>query len=152
MSENPTRTQPRAPLSSYVLMVLLGLAASAASAAAVAFTRDDHRLLAAGVMLAATLPVTLSLGWVLFVSQHTTDPDPYAEDNVETRWFERAASRTLTDVFAAAGLATGVLAIGGDRLQPQAWLVSLAVAILILVDFGVRYTVLQRRTVGDADA
>lgn len=152
MTQNSTSTKPRAPLAAYLLMALTGLGASAAIAAVVALSRDSSQLLAAGVTMATTLPVTLSLGWVLFVSQHTTETDPYAEENVETRWFEKAASSTLLDLFATLGIATGVFAIAGEELQPEVWLVGMVLLALVMVDFAVRYTTLKRRMGGADDA
>jgi hypothetical protein len=147
-----TTGKRRAPLVSYVLMILTGVAVSAAISAVAALSREDLQLLAAGVTMVTTLPITLSLGWVLLVSQHTVQPDPYAEDNVETRWFEQAASRTLLDVFATVGLATAVFAIADEAIQPEAWSVCMVLLLLVMADVAIRYTVLKRRGGAGADA
>lgn len=139
----------RAPLVAYLRMVGLGLVVSVAMASAAALFRDSHQLLMFGVMLVMTLPISLTMGWVLFVSAHTVEVDRHAEDNVESRLVEQAGHRTFLDTVGTLGLAAAGFAIVRDRLHISISTVLAVVIALIMIDFGVRFTVLRRRLNAD---
>lgn len=150
MPASPTR--PRAPFSSYLLMAATGLAVSGLIAVGAAVGRGEDQLLTALVTAVMTLPASLGLGWVLFVSDHVVQRDARAEDNVENRWFELAAAQTALDAFIVLGLGAGAFALVGDRLELAVSTVLLALTILVGADFALRYAVQRRRALRTAGA
>lgn len=135
----------RAPVAAYLRMVGLGLVASVAMAWVAALFRDSAQLLMFGVMMVMTLPISLMMGWVLFVSDQVVEVDRHAEDNVETRLLEQAGHRTFLDTVGTLGLAAAGFAIVGDRLPIPVSSVLAIVIALIMADFAIRFTVLRRR-------
>ncbi|ARU51844.1 hypothetical protein CBR64_10445 [Cellulosimicrobium cellulans] len=122
-------------------LVALAVAASVGVAAGL-FRRDDFWLVAA-VFTACVLPPAAVLGWFLVVRPRTSAPEPHAEENVERRWTERAATGAFWDVLVVAGLTLTAVSLTG--LELSASFVLAVVVLVAMVDFFVRHAVVSRR-------
>jgi hypothetical protein len=115
--------------------VLLGLGAG--------LIRPEQFWLVVGVFAACSLSPSLALAWLLLGGGRRVQPDPHAEENVESRWLEKAASGALFDVLPAAALGAGAVSL--FELDLAADLALLGVVVFALADGMLRYAVLSRR-------
>jgi hypothetical protein len=95
------------------------------------------------VFTACTLSPSVALAWLLLGAGRRVTPDPRAEENVESRWLEKAAAGALFDVLPAAALTAGAVSLLG--LDLPADLALLGVVAFGLVDGVLRYALLSRR-------
>jgi hypothetical protein len=96
-----------------------------------------------GVFTACLLAPSFGLAWLVLGAGRQVEPDPHVEENVESRWFDKAGARALVDTLSATGVAAGTISVLG--LAPPADLVLLGLVAFALVDGAVRYAVLARR-------
>jgi hypothetical protein len=132
--KRPVRT-PLVWLAGAMLAAVLGLVAAA--------VRPEQFWLVFGVFTACCLSPCIGLAWLVLGGGRLVTPDPHADENVESRWLEKAASAALFDVAAAAGLTAGAVSLFGLDLPGD--LALLGVVAFALVDAGLRYAVLARR-------
>jgi hypothetical protein len=118
-----------------LLAALLGLG--------VALLRGESFWLVFGVFTACFLPPCLGVAWLLLGAGRRVRPDPHADENIESRWLDKAASGALFDTIGAAGLAAGLLSV--FELRVDAGLALLGVVAFALADGGLRYLSLARR-------
>jgi hypothetical protein len=120
-----------------------GLLTAATLGLGVALLRGESFWLVFGVFTACFLPPSLGLAWLLLGAGRRVRPDPHVEENVESRWMDKAASGALFDTIGGAGLAAGLLSV--FELQVDAGLALLGVVAFALADGGLRYLRLVRR-------
>jgi hypothetical protein len=121
----------------------VGLLASGGLGLAAALVRPEHFWLVFGVFTACCLAPCIGLAWLTVGAGRTAEIDPRAEENVETRWIEKAASGALFDVLMAIGLVLGVQAFVDVDLPADGAL--LGVWAFALTDGMLRYAFLRRR-------
>ncbi|MEN3122340.1 hypothetical protein [Janibacter sp. LM] len=138
-----TTTRPTAPTGAYVRAGALALLVAAVAGAVAGWVRADEFWPVAVVFAACTLGPAIALGWLVFVSGHTVQPDPHVEDSVEARWVERACSGAFVDLVLAAGVALTLTSVLDMDLPGG--LVLLAVVVAAGVDATRRYAVISRR-------
>lgn len=138
-----TRTTGKAPLSAYVLAVVTSLVLASIVGAVASVFYDENRLLGFVIFAACTAGTFFALGWVVFVSKYTVEPDAHAEDNIESKWYAKATSGAFHDVITTAGIALVVLSI--SRLEVSGDTVLLLILILAMVSFAVRFWAAKRR-------
>jgi hypothetical protein len=109
----------------------------------VALLRGEQFWLVFGVFTACFLAPCVALAWLLLGAGRRVKPDPHVDENVESRWFEKAGSRALFDTLAAVGIAVGVLTV--FELEADAGLVLMGVWAFALADGTLRYVLLARR-------
>src|SRR5687768_7740565 len=80
---------------------------------AVALARSDQFWLVLGVFTACFLAPCFGLAWLIVGPGRRAEVDPRADENVETRWFEKAASGALLDLLMAVGLLLGAMSLFG---------------------------------------
>lgn len=135
----------RAPVRAYAGAGLSALVGASLVGGLAALFRPEHPWVAFLVFAGCALGPMLALGWFAYVSRYTVTPDPHAEDGVEHRWYEQAASGAFHDLIMFGGMALVVVSVvqvdfsGSDAL--------LLLLILGAVDVLVRYGVLKRRAV-----
>jgi hypothetical protein len=122
---------------------LTGLLVAAAVGLGAALLRPEDFWLVFGVFAACSLAPCVGLAWMLVGAGRKVPVDARAEENVETRWIEKAASGALFDVLMAAGLLAGAIAVFG--LDVPADVVLLGVWAFALIDGGLRFALLRRR-------
>ena len=120
-----------------------GLLLSAAVGLVVALLRPEPFWLVFGVFTACFLGPGVTIAWLVLGAGRTVQPDPHVEENIESRWFDKAGSGALFDTLAGAGIAAGAMSIFG--WQPDAGLVLMAVVAFALADGALRYWLLARR-------
>lgn len=138
-----TTTRPTALSAAYAKAGLAGLAVSLAAGAVAGWVRSDEFWLVAVVFAICTLGPAVALGWLVFVSGHTVQPDPHVEDSVEARWVERACAGAFVDLVIAAGVALTLTSV--LDLDVPGGLVLLAVVAGAGLDSVLRYAVISRR-------
>ncbi|KRE39355.1 hypothetical protein ASG73_03240 [Janibacter sp. Soil728] len=138
-----TTTRPTAPPEAYAKAALVALALSLTAGAVAGWVRSDEFWLVAVVFAVCTLGPAIALGWLIFVSGHTVQPDPHVEDSVEARWVERACSGAFIDLVVAAGVALTLTSV--LDLEVPGGLVLLAVVAGAGIDAVLRYAVISRR-------
>jgi hypothetical protein len=69
--------------------------------------------------------------------------DPHADENIETRWIEKAAAGALFDLVPAVGITLAAMSLFGLELPGD--LALLGVIGFAFVDGGLRYVLLSRR-------
>jgi hypothetical protein len=69
--------------------------------------------------------------------------DPREQENVESRWVDKAASGALFDLLPAVGVTAGAVALCG--LDLPADLALIGVVVFALADGALRYAVLRAR-------
>lgn len=95
------------------------------------------------VMALVTLPVTAALAWAVLVDRSSLpDAVERPEDSVESAWYDSAARSAFLDVFVTVGLAAAVFSI--TRVQVDTGMLLLGLAVLIALDFAVRYLLAKR--------
>ncbi len=120
-----------------------GLLTAATLGLGVALLRGEAFWLVFGVFTACFLPPSLGLTWLLLGAGRRVQPPPHAEENVESRWMDKAASGALFDTIGGAGLVAGLLSV--FELRVDAGLALLGVVAFALADGGLRYLRLVRR-------
>lgn len=105
--------------------------------------RQEQFWLVFAVFTACFLAPSIGLAWLTVGAGRRIEIDPRAEENVETRWFEKAASGALFDLLAAVGLLLGAMSfveleIPGDVLLMCLW-------ALAVTDGALRYALIRRR-------
>lgn len=138
-----TTTRPTAPPQAYLKAGLVALAAALVVGAVAGWVRGDEFWLVAVVFAICTLGPATALGWLVFVSGHTVQPDPHVEDSVEARWVERACSGAFIDLVVAAGVALTLTSV--LDLDVPGGLVLLTVVCGAGIDSVLRYAVISRR-------
>jgi hypothetical protein len=126
-----------------VLVCLAGAAFAAVLGVGAALIRPEQFWLVFGVFTACSLSPSIALAWLVLGAGRRVTPDPHAEENVESRWLEKAASGALFDVIPAAALTAGAVSLFG--LDLPADLALLGVVAFALADGVLRYVVLTRR-------
>jgi hypothetical protein len=136
LDRTPARRELLAVWSTGALMAAgLGLA--------VALFRGEQFWLVFGVFTACFLAPCFGLAWLVLGPGRRVAPDPHADENVESHWFEKAGSGALFDTMAVIGIAVGVLSL--FELEADAALVLMGVWVFALADGVLRYTLLARR-------
>ncbi len=122
---------------------VVGLLIAAALGLGVAVTRPDQFWLVLGVFTACFLAPCIALAWLVLGRGRALQPDPRAEENVESRWMDKAAAGALMDLLPAAGITAGAVSLFELDLSADTALVG--VVAFALVDGGLRFAVLRRR-------
>lgn len=147
MTENaPTgpTAKRRAPASRYVLAVVLALVLAAGAGSLASLFRPEDPWLVGLVFGAAMGAPLYGFTWFLLIANFVVEEEPaHAEENIERRWVDRASFGTCCDLLGSAGVALAVLSITGWQLSANVAL--LAVIVVGMVDFAVRYLVISRR-------
>jgi hypothetical protein len=120
-----------------------GLLLAAALGWGAAVIRGEQFWLVFGVFTACFLAPCITLAWLLLGAGRHVTPDPHVEENVESRWLDKAASGALFDTLSAAGITAG--AIGLFDLELDAGLALMSVVAFALVDGCLRFALLRRR-------
>jgi hypothetical protein len=121
----------------------VGLLVAAAIGLVAALLRPEDFWLVFGVFTACSLGPAIGLAWLVVGRGRSVPEDPHAEENVESRWFHKAATATLLDLLMVIGLLAGALSV--TRLDLPADLVLLGVWGFAVADGGLRFAVLRRR-------
>lgn len=138
-----TTARPTAPRGAYLRAGLLAVSIAVLAGALAGWARGDEFWLVAGVFAACTLGPAAGIGWLLFVSDHTVEPDARAEESIEKAWLDRAMIGTCTDLVVAAGVALALTSVLDLDVSGRA--VLLAVVLGVGADTFVRYLVMSRR-------
>ena len=120
-----------------------GLVLSAALGLVVALLRPEPFWLVFGVFTACFLGPGVTIAWLVLGAGRRVQPDPHVDENIESRWFDKAGAGALFDTLAAAGITAGALSLFG--WEPDAALVLIGVVAFALADGALRYAVLARR-------
>ncbi len=95
------------------------------------------------VFTACFLGPCVGLAWLTVGAGRKVQIDARADENVETRCIEKAASGALFDLLMAVGFLLGAIALFGLEVQSDVVLMGLwAVAV---ADAALRYALLRRR-------
>src|SRR3712207_1044631 len=97
----PTAARDRDVRRDLLITWSTGLLAAAALGVAAALLRRDDFWLVFGVFAACCLGPCVGLAWMLVGAGRKVPVDARAEENVETRWVEKAACGALFDVLMA---------------------------------------------------
>ena len=108
-----------------------------------ALIRPEQFWLVFGVFAACFLSPCIGLAWLVLGAGRRVTRDPYADENVESRWLERAGSRALFDLLAAAAVMAGAVGLFGLELPGD--LALIGVVAFGLADGALRYALLARR-------
>jgi hypothetical protein len=122
---------------------LVGLAGAACLGLGATLFRPEQFWLVFGVFTACALAPSVGLAWLVVGRGRQVAVDPHAEENVESRWFDKAASGALLDLVPAAGLVAGAVSL--FELDLPGDVALLGVVAFALVDGGLRYALLTRR-------
>jgi hypothetical protein len=121
----------------------VGLLAAAGLGLGAALTRPENLWLVFGVFTACCLGPCVGLAWLTVGAGRRVEIDARAEENVETRWIEKAASGALFDLLLAAGLLAGAMSLLSFELPGDG--VLLGIWALALTDGMLRYALIRRR-------
>jgi hypothetical protein len=110
---------------------------------AVALFRGDSFWLVFGVFTACFLAPSIGLVWLIVGPGRRAEVDPRADENIETRWFEKAASGALFDVLMAVGLLLGAMSLFGLEIPGD--VVLMGVWAFAVVDGALRFVLIRRR-------
>ncbi len=124
-------------------MWLAGLVLAAGLGLVAAVVADEQFWLTFGVYTACFLSPCIGLAWLLVGPGRGVSVDPRAEENIESRWIEKAASGAVFDLIPAVGVALASTSLFGLELAGDVAL--LGVAAFVVADGGLRYLVLSRR-------
>ena len=143
MTATPPATGSK-PISRDLFLVWgVGLLAAAGLGLGAAFTRPENFWLVFFVFTACSLGPCIGLAWLTVGAGRKVEIDARADENVETRWIEKAASGALFDLLMAVGFLLGAMSLFGFEVQTDVVLVCLwAFAI---ADAALRYALLRRR-------
>jgi hypothetical protein len=126
-----------------VIVWTVGLLAAVGLGFVAALLWPEDFWLVFGVFAACSLAPCLGLAWLVLGAGRWVRPDPRAEENVEARWIEKAASGALFDTLPAAGVTAGAVSLFGLDLAADTALVG--VVAFALVDGMLRFALLRRR-------
>jgi hypothetical protein len=143
MTSTPTTARRRPAPRDLLVVWLGGLVLAAALGLAAAFLRDEQFWLVFGVFTACFLSPCVGLAWLVVGPGRGVSVDPYADENIETRWIEKAASGAFFDLIPAVGITLAAMSLVGLELPGDVAL--LGVIVFALVDGGLRYLLLSRR-------
>jgi hypothetical protein len=143
MTAPPTADRRTRAVREFALVCATGTAFAVLLGLAAALLRPEQFWLVLLVFTACTLSPSIALAWLVLGGGRRVTPDPHAEDNVESRWLEKAAAGALFDVLPAAALTAGAVGLFG--LDLPADLALLGVVAFGLVDGVLRYVLLGRR-------
>lgn len=143
MTTTPPTVHRAAARRSLAVEWLVGLLISAGLGLAVALGRPDQYWLIFAVFTACFLAPSLTLAWLVVGRGRTVQPAPRAEENVESRWLEKAAAGALLDLLPAAGITAAAVSL--FRLDLPADVALIGVVVFALVDGGLRFAVLRCR-------
>ena len=143
MTASPLAAGRRPAVRDLLVVWCVGLLFAAGLGAGAALLRPEQFWLVFGVFTACALAPSIARAWLVVGAGRRVRPDPRAEENVESRWFEKAASGALFDVLAAAGVTAGAVSLLGLPLSADVALVG--VWAFALADGGLRYAVIRRR-------
>src|SRR4051812_10152003 len=107
MTAPPLAAGRRPAVRDLLVVWFVGLLFAAGLGAGAALLRPEQFWLVWGVFTACALAPSIALAWLVVGAGRRVRRDPRAEENVESRWFEKAASGALFDVLAAAGVTAG---------------------------------------------
>lgn len=142
-----TATPPTAgsrPLSRDLLPVWgVGLLVSAGLGLAAAFAQPEAFWLVLVVFTVCCLGPCIGLAWLIIGPGRKVEIDARAEENVETRWIEKAASGALFDLLMATGLLAGAMSVLGFELPGDG--VLLGIWAFAMTDGMLRYGLIRRR-------
>jgi hypothetical protein len=110
---------------------------------AVALSRGDQFWLVFGVFTACFLAPCIGLAWLTVGAGRRTEVDPRADENVETRWFEKAASGALFDLLMGVGLLLGAMSLFGLEIPSD--VVLMGMWAFAIVDGALRFALIRRR-------
>jgi hypothetical protein len=127
-----------------VLAGVFGAVATIVVALLVGTSNPDDFWLAAGIGALCTAYPALSLGIKIFVFNHTVTRDAHGAESVESLWLRQAGAGAFLDVLVATIVGAVVLMFG--RFDAAALPVLLALVGLSVVDAGLRYVVIRRRS------
>jgi hypothetical protein len=121
----------------------VGLLVAAGIGLGVASVRSEDFWLVFGVFTACFLGPCIALAWLTLGEGRKAEIDGRAEENVETRWMEKAASGALFDLLVAVGVLLGAMSILGFDVPAELALIGVwAVAV---ADGALRYLLIRRR-------
>ena len=127
----------------FLVVWATGLLIAAGLGWGAAVIRGEQFWLVLGVSTAGFLAPCVTLAWLLLGAGRHVAPDPHVEENVESRWMDKAASGALFDTLSAAGISAG--AIGLFELELDAGLALVGVVAFALLDGCLRFALLRRR-------
>jgi hypothetical protein len=145
MTEAPPSAGPEHATRGLVVVWTVGLMVAAGLGFAATLIRPEPFWLVFGVFTACFLAPCLALAWLVLGAGRLVRPDSHAEENVESRWMDKAGSGALFDTVAAAGITAGAVSLFGLHLD--AGVALMGVVAFALVDGGARYALLARREV-----
>ena len=126
------------------LGVALSLAAALPLAALTASGPEESYWLAFAIYVAFIWVPLSTLAWVLVVDRNTVRGAlSRPEDSVENTWYDQAAVGVFHDSLIVAGLGAAVFNFW--HLSPDLGLLALALTLLLVMDFAVRYQIHRRR-------
>src|SRR4051794_8492286 len=117
MTVTPTHASRKPTVRDLLVVWVVGLVMAAGLGAVATLIRPEQFWLVLGIFTACALAPCLSLAWLLVGHGRHVDVDPRADENVESRWIEKAGSRALFDVMAAAGVTAGAVGLFGLDLS-----------------------------------
>lgn len=132
--------------SALLIAVPLGLVLAAAAGALAGWAAGaagaEVLLVAAVFALATALPM-ISAVWLAVVDRSTLRGAlDRPEESVESSWFDRASQGAFTDTLTIAGLGTAALFV--SRAEVPGSYTLLAVVVVMMASFGIRYLVARR--------
>jgi hypothetical protein len=139
----PPRTDRARARRELVLVWSTGALLAACLGLAVALSRGEQFWLVFGVFTACFLAPSVGLAWLTVGAGRRIEVDPRAEENVETRWAEKAASGALFDLLVAVGLLLGAMSLVG--LEVASDVVLMGMWAFALADGALRYALIRRR-------
>jgi hypothetical protein len=143
MTVPPTADGTRSATRDLVLVWVVGLLAAGSLGLAAALTRPEDFWLVLVVFTACFLAPCVGLAWLVVGAGRKVQIDARAEENVETRWFEKAASGALFDLLMVVGLLLGAMSVFGLELSSE--VVLMGVWALAVADAALRYGLIRRR-------
>jgi hypothetical protein len=143
MTGTPTAAGRKNPVRDLLVVWFAGAMAATGLGVGAALLRPEQFWLVLGVFAASSLAPCIALAWILLDAGRWVTPDPHAEENVESRWMEKAGSRALFDVVAVTGVTAAVVSL--LELDLPADLALMGVIAFALADGGLRYALLTRR-------
>jgi hypothetical protein len=137
-------TAMRKPNARDLLVVwLAGLFVAGGLGLGAALLRGEEFWLVFGVFTACFLSPCIALSWLVVGPGRGVTVDAHAEENVESRWMDKAAAGAMFDLIPAVGVTLGAVSLFG--LDLPADLALLGVVVFAFVDGCLRYAVLSRR-------
>jgi hypothetical protein len=143
MTSTPTAPHRGRARRELLTVWLVGLLCAAGLGLVAALVRSEQFWLVFGVFTACLLAPSFALAWLLVGAGRRVEPGPHAEENVESRWLEKAAAGALFDLVAAAGVTVGAVSLFDLRLSADVALIG--VMAFAVIDGGLRYVALSRR-------